>query len=263
MSGQADRTDDAILGAYLDGELPQAESAVLARRLAAEPALARRLEEMRHANLAVRRAFEAADDRPLPQAVLDLLEETGDESAEEAGARVLSFPVRGPRRFLQMPAAIAASVALVAGIVIGGLAGPGGRDAELSAFYAGSVPESSELHGLLEEMPSGESQVLEAGARGELLLTFENEAGEFCRQLQLSGEQRSMQALACRRGDAWHIEAASFGLTASRGGEYRPASAALSPALEAAVDAEIGNREPLSPEAESTVISNGWEMPAE
>ena len=255
--------DDAVLSAYLDAELPQADADRLTARLAADPALSRRLEEMQSANRAARRAFEVVDDRPLPQGVLDLLEDanarqTGDK--EQTG-RVVQFPPSGPRHYLQVPVALAASVALAAGFLLGDLVRRApGTDADITALYAGAIPEDSEIHRVLESGVSTEPEELASGAEARLLLTFENEQGDWCRQLQLAAESGSMQALACRRDGTWRMEAAAFGTVpdSASEAEYQAASRASFPALDAAIEAQIGARPPLSPEEESRLISNDW-----
>jgi len=263
MSREADAEDDAILSAYLDRELSHDDVARLTERLASDPALARRLEEMRSANLAVRRMFEAADELPLPRGVLDLLDEGDAERAkdERVARQVLQFPARGPRRFLQAPVALAASVALAVGLLAGGLfRGPAGPGAELAGIhYAGAIPETSELHQLLESGVSTEPQVLEDGVNGRLLLTFQSERGDYCRQLRLTADSGSLDGLACRRNGGWRMEAVSFGAAPSPESDYQAASPRSSPALNAAIEAQIGTNDPLGPEEEARLISKGWE----
>lgn len=266
MSEQANNEDDVLLSAYLDRELPQDDAERVRKRLAAEPALARRLEEMRGANAAARNALAAGDETPLPQAVLDLLKEPQPERTPGAatGGRLLHLPARGARRWLQAPVAIAASVALVAGFLVSHVVRQAPPAADLEElFYAGTIPHASGLHRLLEEVVSGEQEALPGGLRGRLLLTFESTGGDWCRQVQLSGEARSMQALACRRDGSWEMEAVGFGPGTPPGGQYQAASSSVSAPVAAAVEARIGAGAPLAPEEEKQVISVGWERPRE
>jgi len=90
------------------------------------------------------------------------------------------------------------------------------------------------------------------------MLTFENRDSDWCRQLQLAAETGSVQALACRRRGAWQMEAVAYDIEASPDGNYLPASSSTPPALDAAIDEQIGDGEPLDVEAERRLISNAW-----
>jgi hypothetical protein len=264
MSGKADANDDAILSAYLDEELSLDDARRLKDRLAREPALALRLEEMQSANLAARGVFEAADDLPLPQRVLDLLNENGADNprAESDVGNVVRFPARGLQRYLQAPVAMAASVALAAGFLAGdALHRTQDADAPVApSLYADAIPQRSELHDFLETGASGTPQVLPSGASGRLMLTFENRDGDWCRQFELAQETGSMQALACRGNDAWHMEALAYAPEPA-GSNYQAAASGSLPALDTAVDEQIGTGAALDSEEESLLISNGWRVP--
>lgn len=266
MSGRADTSDDAILSAYLDDELSGDEAGRLRDRLAGDPALARRLEEMRAANLAARRFFRAADEQPLPRGVLDLLNDGADSSTRQASEakNVVRFPARGLWRYVQPPVAIAASVALAVGFLAGDMAHRA-QDADVPGLwlYAGTIPETSELYDFLESGISGVPQTLPGGIRGRLMLTFENRDSDWCRQLQLAAETGSAQALACRRQGAWQVEAVAYDVEASPDGNYLAASSSTLPALDAAIDEQIGGGEPVDVEAEKRLISNAWKKPDE
>ena len=262
MSEKADESDDAVLSAYLDDELSHDDTRRLKDRLAGDPALARRLEDMRRANLAVRKLFDAADETPFPQDVLDLLNDRDADKREVRSKeeKVIRFPERALRRYFQTPVAIAASVALAAGFLAGDMArrtfdgdvyvGP--------SLYAEAIPRTSELHEFLESGVSAEPQELPSGVRGKLLLTFESRNSDWCRQLQLAAETGSVQALACRRSGAWQMEAVAYDAPGPPGSDYLAASSRSLPALDAAIDEQIGTGEPLDLEEESRVISNGW-----
>jgi len=255
-----DSPDDGRLCAYLDGELPSGEADRLTDRLAADPALARRLEALRRTDENVRRLYAKVDELPLPQRVIDLLQDPAAGAAgPEVEGNVVAFARRGIRSFLQVPVAIAASVALMAGFLISGLmsrdAGLGGDPATL---YARAIPGDSGLHRLLESGLSSEEQLLDGGAVARVVLTFQAEDGDWCRQFELAAAAGSTQALACRRGGNWQMETASFTDARDTGGPYQQASGATTPALDAAVEALIGDREPLTAEEESRLISTGW-----
>jgi hypothetical protein len=256
MTQNSQANDDIALSAYLDGELPQDEADRLSERLAVEPLLARRLESMRASDDATRGLFANLDAMPMPPGVLDLLQE---KSAPRETSNVVPFPTRVARQFFQVPVAVAASVALLAGFLVHDLlqrTSTVGDD--LGATVAGKVTHGTELYELLESGVSAETELLAAGTRGRLLLTFQDATGDYCRQLELSSDIRSVQVVACRRTGDWQMEALEFGPAATADGQYQPASRGSAPAVDAAIDALIGTNEPLDAEAESRLVKGGW-----
>lgn len=252
--------DDRLLSAWLDDELSAAEADEITDRLAREPALARRLEALRGADPAARAVYEWLDELPMPQGVLDLLEErkrpaaSGTPAARERD-NVLPFPQRFVQSFWQAPVAVAASLALVAGF-LGSRLLIEAPEAGMSALYAQQIPAGSGVHELLENGISTRPATLEDGSEGQLLLTFENNAGDWCRQLAVSRDAVRLQALACRRDGRWQTEALAYGRPA--GGDFQPASGNTPTAINAAIDRLIGG-EPLGADAEQALVRGGWE----
>lgn len=255
MADHADMNDDERLSAYIDGELDQGEASCLERRLAAEPALAQRLEQLRAADRSARRAYRAIDEVPMPDAVLALLEQHDvGRSGETPAAKVIPMPLRGPRRFLQMPVAIAASVALVAGFLVHDLIS---RDSALG--LTGTVARNSDLDRLLETGVSGDSLSLPGDGEGRIVLTFRASEGDWCRQFRLRTDGRAMQGLACRDAGGWRVGTASFTTPGAAGGAYGQAAGDVPAPLQLAVRDRLGDGELLEPDEEKQIISNGWE----
>lgn len=253
--------DDAELSAYLDGQLPQGRADRLTERLAAEPALLRRLEAMRSADDATRRLYARLDQLPMPAGVLDLLQQKRSASPD---SNVVSFPVRALRQYLQLPVAIAASVALLAGFLVNDLLrGNAAGRGDLPTIATGDIPADSALYRLLETGTGAAPWSLAGGTQAQLLLTFEESNGDFCRQLRLSSGSRAAQALACRRADGWQLEIVDFEPAGSPGGPYQQASAYDSAAVNAAVDALMGTNQPFDAEAETQLIESGWKKIAD
>jgi len=245
--------DDTLLSAYIDGELPPAEADRVTERLAREPLLMRRLEALRAGDAAVRDAFERVDDEPMPAAVLEML---GAAPAKPAD-NVVAFPARGAQRFFQVPVALAASVALVAGFLISNVLQEQpamGIDLE----QGGAVAAASPLHALLEDGVSGEARVLASGATGEVVLTFEDRDGDWCRQVAVASGPEALHGVACRRDGAWQVEALGYAPAGHAGGVYLPAGSDTPEAVDAAVDGLIGPADPLDISEENRLISEGW-----
>ncbi len=256
MTDINDKTDDIALCAYIDGELPDDETRTLKARLLKEPDLARRLETLRGADSEVLQLYEAIDKRPMPKAVLEML---GQSEPETRAGNVIAFPKRVMQPFFQLPVAIAASVALLAGFLVANLFDESNfAGFDQNGLYAGTVAGGSELHLLLEEGISTEVQTLANGQRAELLLTFQDRDGDFCRQLRIDGVGAPVQGVACRRGSAWQVEAASIAGKRAPDGSYQQAGGDTPDAIDSAIDGLIGSAPPLDIEEERALISNTW-----
>jgi hypothetical protein len=257
MNEWTDRTEDELLGAYLDRELPGDVAEALTERLAREPELVRRLGRLRDADVAARDTYAAIDRLPMPQRVLDLLErDTAGSGAGKPASNVVSLRPGGLRRYFQVPVALAAGLALVAGFFIAGqMQRMSTTDA--AGFVARDIAPGSEIHTLLETGTGAASTVLANGAVAELRLTFADLAGDFCREVHLRTAASSVQALACRRNDLWQFETLSYGEPPASA--YQTASAPTHGSITAAIDALIGDNEPLEPDEEARLVRNGWQ----
>jgi len=250
-------SDDELLSAFIDGELSTADAAELSERLAQEPALLQRLEALRSSDDATRAVYASLDEQPLPQAVLDLLKDEGSAAASETN-NVIAFPPRGWRRFAQVPVAIAASVALVAGLLVSRVIEdtPDGADAA-AALYAQTIPEDSDVHRMLENNVSAEDVAFPDGSAGRVILSFTDMNGDWCRQLAINSAASTVDALACRRSGHWHTEAVSFGPASN--GTYQQASGSQSAAMTAVIDRLIGEQAVLDKQQERQKIADNWQ----
>ncbi|HET6629435.1 MAG TPA: hypothetical protein VFG91_06650 [Woeseiaceae bacterium] len=259
MTDVREDREDELLSAYLDGELPRAEAEELTRRLAREPALSERLEELRTMNRAAVAGFRAFDERPMPKRVLELL---GENAAEGTAGNVVRFR-QLPRlgEFFRLPVALAASIALVAGLWLGGL--PARRGAPDDVAYASRIAESSALHAAFDRAASGEVIELGGDRHATPLLTFLSDGGGWCRQVRITGGPAPADALACRRHGQWQMELVTFGAAtpAPGAGAYGQASAGGTPAMRAALDRLMGREPPLGRAEEADVIGREWQVP--
>jgi hypothetical protein len=246
--------DDEALSALLDGELDAAQAASLRRRMEREPSLAARFAALEAANRRVRRAYEGVAAEPVPERVRALLVET------HAARNVAALPERRARlRFAPLPTALAASVALAIGVALGLLVAARAPSSNAGAALAavGELARADPLFATLETAPSGAARDLGGGVSVEPRLTFRTREGGYCRRVDLARDGEAAVVLACRRGERWRVEAASFAqVAAPAGGEFRPATEAPS-AVEAAIDAAIEG-EPLSADAERALLAGGW-----
>jgi len=247
--------DEELLSAYIDGELHADDAAALVERLASEPALAQRLEALRSGDDALRAVYKSLDEVPLPDGVTKLLD-IGADTAEESN--VVTFPARGIRRFANVQFAIAASVVLVVGILAIQLMPSGPGMQPVDALVAGQIDAGSEVYDLLERGLSGRPERLGDAAEGQIILSFESEGGDYCRQLYVTQSERAVHGVACRDASGWRLEAIAPGSSVSPGGQFQTAATATPEAVSAAVEGLIGSNDLLSEEEEKTVISKAW-----
>lgn len=255
-------SDDEALSALLDGELSDEQAERLGRRLEQEPALAARLAELERADERVRRAYTGVAEQPLPPRISGLLGKAAvARAADSSGAHtgnVVRFPGRSEWRTFVLPAAAAAGVALVVGLLIGIAVAPGPAAPDGAGLLAGTgaIEPGTPLHEVLETVPSAGTREL-GDASATPRLTFRTENGSYCRQVDLSGARGGAQTLACRRSGEWRLEVVAFTAPAEPGeGLYRTATGAASPVAHT-IESSIEGA-PLAPEAEQALIAREW-----
>ena len=262
MSDPTFDPDDQALSALLDGELGAAEAASLRRRVEREPELAARFAALEAANHRVRAAYAGVAAEPLPERVRALLDESpgAADNVVEFAARREGRRFAPPIPTARLSTAIAASIALAAGVALGLKLAPRSPapGAAAALVAAGDVAPGDLLFAALESAPSGAARDLGARVSAEPRLTFRTRDGGYCRRVDLTRERDAAVVLACRRDGGWRVEAASFArVDSTAGGEFRPATETPS-AVEAAIDAAIEG-EPLSADAERALLSGGWQ----
>lgn len=217
--------DDATLMAFADGELSEARTAEVAAAVAADPALAARVERFR----TVKARLAGSLDGLAPRA--DLLARAKQAQA----ARPNPVRIWGP--------ALAASLA---GLVVGAAA-------VMSLRPAGDLgPDMAAQGGLvavLERTPSGT-----AAGGVEPLYSVVAADGRACRAFRTIGG-RGYEGVACREGDGWRVLALAEAPRRLPG--YSQASGDEAVAVGAALDG-VQAGEPLSAAAEAALIRRGW-----
>lgn len=224
--------DDERFFAWLDGELPHDEAAIVARAVRADPALAAKAERHRAMQDRLAAAFAPIAAQPV---VID------GPSVVDLAARRVAKP--------GMPSALqwgALAATLLLGIVTGTLIGGKGNGAPF-ASREGTLVASANLGTALD------AQLASAPAANgpRIGLTFRDREGQICR----SFADGATQGLACRDGNEWRVRALIQG-SAQPTGDYRMAAGA-DPNLAATIDSMIEG-EPFDAKQESAAKSAGW-----
>lgn len=227
--------DEAMLIAFVDGELDEVNRRRVERAVAEDPALAARLDM--HVRLRERLAghYAPIEAEPVPAAMRTLLQED---------AKVVPFvpPVQARRRVWAMGGAIAASLLL--GLGVGHFSG--GSDGPIS-IERGTMVAQGELASALETQLASAQE--EAPIR--IGLSFRRKGGGWCR----SFEGQALSGVACREGQGWQVQQLVPG--AGREGAYRQASSGDA-RLMATVDA-LMDGSPLDAAQEKAAKDRRWQ----
>ena len=235
--------DDDALSALLDGALSREEAEALRRRLAAEPALARRFEELRKVDEVVRGAYARFVEEPVPRRIVDLV---------QGKARAV------PQRRFAWP--IAAAAGLAAGFLIALLLFRGAAPSGPPGFLAdrGAVDEHSRLHTVLESLASGETRDVGNGWSATPRMTFRSREALPCRRVDLASAGGAVDAVVCRKQGVWRAELLGYTAVEKAGdGLYHPATGGAPSSVDDAINAMMQGS-PLGREDEREWIRRSW-----
>ncbi|WP_144006836.1 anti-sigma factor [Pelomonas sp. KK5] len=227
-----DETQRMEVSRYADGEMEAAERQAFEARLAAEPALQRRLARERQLRAMLGASYGAIAEEPAPQRLLDALKAPGATVIPLAAAR-------RPRWTWQHWGGMAASIAL--GLVIG-------RQMLPPSSSGDALSARGELALALDGQLSG--QRLGAVTPG---LSFVARGGSYCRTFTSA----DTAGLACRDGGGWRLRQL-MPAAGGASGEYRTAASSLPAALLEAVD-QLREGEVLDAQAEAEARRRRWE----
>lgn len=226
--------DEAMLVAWVDGELDEVTRRRVERAVADDPALADRLEMHRRLRDRLSGHYAPVEAEPVPAAMRALLEES-------AKVVPLARPATPRWRGWGIGGAIAAS--LILGLGIGHLSGgPGGP----IAVKGGTMVAQGELASALDTQLASAQE----GAAIRIGLSFQRKGGGWCR----SFEGTAVAGVACREGAGWQVQQLVPG--AGQGTDYRQASSGDARVL-ATVDALMASA-PADAEQEKAARAQGW-----
>lgn len=246
--------DRETLGAYADGELPQAEAAAVERHLAGHPGDRAFVERIAAERAAIARAFGPIAAAPLPPPLRERVEAmiaaAGDR---QGGATVVALRRPPPRTWLAGGALAAAAAALLA--VYLGQERPAGTELVL-----GPLPAGAPVAGALDSLSAGVPERLAGGGEIEIVASFADGRGRFCRELRLArdGIGPVDVAIACAADGLWTVEAvvATDPVPESED-RFETAAGPAARAIETALDA-LGAGAVLTPEEEAAAKARGW-----
>lgn len=224
--------DAETLIAYVDGELTAVDQQRVAAAVAADPALAARVDAHRKLRERLRMGLVSVTAEPLP-ARLSAAVEPQDNVVTFRPRRV--SPWRGMGQF----------VAIAAALGVGILVGPDFRSpTDVTTGHDGLLARGSLAHAL-ETQSAADGNI--GGTR--IALTFRT-GGDWCR----SFSRPDFSGIACRKEGMWQLRRTFSGNGVE--GEYRQAAAG--PMAEAAQ--AMADSRPLSSADEQALLANRWTL---
>lgn len=246
---------DETLMAFADGEADAATRAMVEAAMSDDPEVRRRVAQHQALREAVKGAFAAVIDEPVPQRLIAAARGApAGNVVDLAGARNAAA-VKAPRRGLRwQPAAMAASLLL--GLALGYLGWHGSN----TLVAVGANGELVAGAGLAEALSSQLSADHPPGTVATTGLSFRTKTGDYCRTFALTATHAN-SGLACREGGSWKVKvlAQSPEAPANSAG-FRPAASADSAAVRAAVEESIEG-EPLDQAGEIAARRGNWSRP--
>jgi hypothetical protein len=231
--------DDDTLMALADGEIDGDEAARLHAAIKSDPALAERYALYAQTAGLARQASLADPEAAVSPDLEARIRALAATTPPEAG-NVVPLRRAAPR---WQPMALAASLALVVGLSAGMFLAPGTPE-------TGAPLLSAAVQERLNTLPSGAGITLADGRRMNVVASFTDGAGAFCREYEMAAEGgQGHVGIACRDGADWSLRFAVA--TASQATGYAPVSSL--DALDAFY-AGAGASEPLSQEAERAFL---------
>lgn len=245
---------DETLMAYADGEVDAATRAIVEAAMRDDPEVRRRVAHHQALREAVKGAFAAVIEEPVPQRLIAAARGAPAGSVVDlAGARNAAA-VKASRGMRWQPAAMAASLLL--GLALGYL-GWRGSNTLVTVSANGELVAGA---GLAEALSSQLSADHPPGTVATTGLSFRAKSGDYCRTFALTATQAN-SGLACREGGSWKIKVlAQSAESPANSSGFRPAASADSAAVRAAVEESIDG-EPLDQAGEIAARQGNWSHP--
>ncbi len=237
---------EETLMAYVDGELDGPTREQVARAVAADPEVARRVTAHQALREKLRAGFDPILKEPVPTRLLSLVHNTPASKP----AQVLPFrkPSARQRVWVQWGS-------LAASFVLGALAWHFGTQSTSSGPITAKQGEFIAT-GALQEALDGQLAANQPPAADVLVgVSFVSRQGEYCRTFRLRGADAA--GLACHESQGWTVQVMAHEPASQDQGPYRQAASGLPSAVLRIVTDTIAG-EPLDAAAEAQARAGGW-----
>ena len=233
--------DNELISQYFDHELDDSQAAQVKARLAIEPELRARLEQLRQVDLALRSALATQGD--VPAHLTNMLTDHSN---------VVELRPRTQQRWgMAIAASLMAGFAFMTG----------------QQWLAGDqnllVPDIAESQAFAQILEHESSKVdgwypVQDNVQMRPVLSFASTGGTWCREFQAAQQGESWRGVACRHEGSWELEllVQSPGLAGETAG-YQTASAVNIDTVAQFID-DNSTDIPLGRKQEAGLIAQGW-----
>lgn len=252
-------TDEELM-AFADGQLSGEDAARVETAIAADPALAKRVEAERRLRTVLRSHLDPVAEEPVPAAWTAMIAAAAKQEESDKRPKVISLAsVRAkkaertaretgsPSQARPITQRWGTGIAVAASLALGLFLGT-------QVTFKGAVTEKNGALVASGVLENGLNTRL-ASAGGEdsvrILTSFQREGGNYCRVFASGG----MSGIACKDKAGWVLERTISG-GAAQASEYRQAGSAESDLMAAAQDMAQGA--PLDAEQEKAAKAKGW-----
>lgn len=256
---------DEEFAAYADGELSGDEARRVADAIAADPALAGRLEAEQRLRAMLRGHLDPVTAEPVPDSLTLMIAAAAAQDAEadmtdaqpQQPARILDFAAArarrdekarpaAPRR-LTLPRWWGTGAAIAASLVLGLFLGTRMADDGAAVTANGTLVATGLLaRGLDEKLASANEP-----GKLRILTSFRRDDGGYCRVYDAGASS----GIACKDSQGWILQRAVTNAATERG-EYRQAGSSAGELMTAAQAMASGD--PLDAEQERAARGKGW-----
>jgi hypothetical protein len=245
---------DETLYAYVDNELDAAASAQVEAAMAADPVLARRVEEQRAVRALLGVAYDPVLSEPVPARLHAAARKA--KAPAQTGKVFDLASVRESRGKNDTPGAWTwqhwggMAACLVIGVFAGRSAWLGGAD-EIGAQNGHLVARGPLAKALSTQLASAQA----ADAPVKIGLSYLSRDNAYCRSFTLPREGTG--GIACLEGGLWTMRVVARDTSAAAGGNLRMASSPMPSAVLKTVDEQISGS-PLDADDERAAMQQGW-----
>ena len=263
---------DEKLSAFLDGELDTAEMDLVREAIAHDVTVSDRLAALAEVDRVVKVAAEKATAVALPKEIVALLSDekplsqaSGVQASDASLASVSAanqssaenvkpFPKKAnstnsaPHKQTKWkgPSAIAASVAVLAGLVF---FNQQGAETTQPSHWA-------RVSSVLDSNLTGEATTFDSGVTVTPQLSFVNTEFNYCRQAEVASKDELNVMIACKdKQGAWQLAASKLDELGENAGQYQTATSAK--VMEEELDKMMASA-PLNREQEKNAIEATW-----